>query len=75
MERRTAEKVQAAKNAARADKDRMIRRYVEQRHSIRRIADDYNIHHTWVTKWFKEWGVDLGSQRSVKAPAPPTRGG
>ncbi|MFC9231382.1 hypothetical protein ACFTZI_20870 [Streptomyces decoyicus] len=66
--RRTAEEVAKAKAAARADKKTIIKLYVERQHSMHQIADAYDIHHTWLKKWFNEWGVPTGSQRSVQAP-------
>ncbi|MEU8683120.1 hypothetical protein [Streptomyces sp. NPDC048611] len=67
--RRTAKEVAKAKAKARADKDEIIKMYVQRQWSIHEIAGAYAIHHTWLIAWFREWGVTTGSQRSVKAPA------
>lgn len=59
--RRTPEEVAAAKSDARADKEQIIKLYTGQcgpKRSIHYIADAYNIHHTWLSEWLKEWGVD-----------------
>ncbi|MEU5301772.1 hypothetical protein ACH4YO_23455 [Streptomyces noursei] len=69
MVRCTAEEVAQAKAAALAAKDTIIKLYVERQQSMHQIADAYNIHHTWLKKWFNEWGVTTGSQRSVQALA------